>query len=293
MSESELQGFANAVWTANKKVIHETLQAWDAAGKTKELLRKRLVKVGQRCVVQGVLYNPVYNATALDAACSLGYTDTVNLLIQKGALTGNTSASCLTHAVTNSHTAVVNVLLSNGVDYTFKDTFGNNFLHVAVSVDVCTPELVHTLARAGVRASEANMYGESPLHYFAMFGSNEKTLRALLEYTDINLDVGSGPCVLVAAETLNSHNLRLMLRYGADPTVKWGGLDTFSTVATIPGTNVKTPCTDTLSTWFKVYTVTKLRSFPHNAVSFTNQVLECTTRLNDDVFKELVSYLEY
>lgn len=146
--------------------------------------------------------------TKLHSAASLGKTELINLLLDKGAdinARAKDGSSPLHLAVKRSHPAAVKLLFARGANPSAKDQEGNSPVHIAAELFV--PDMIKVLTDLGAMVNARNNENWTPLHLAANRGKREVVECLLSVGADINAVASNGWTPLKVAA--NSGHLQL------------------------------------------------------------------------------------
>jgi ankyrin repeat protein len=111
----------------------------------------------------------IYGKTPLHYACKNGHTEIVKLLIEAGVDIAVYGKTPLHYACKNGHTEIVKLLIEAGVIIT--DRYGKTPLHHACEKG--HTEIVKLLIEKGANVNATDRYGKTPLHYACKNGHTE------------------------------------------------------------------------------------------------------------------------
>lgn len=151
--------------------------------------------------------------TKLHSAASLGKSELVALLLDKGAdinAKAKDGSTPLHLAVKRSHPAVVKLLFSRGANPSAKDQEGNSPLHIAA--ELFTPDMLKVLVDLGAMVNARNNENWTPLHLAANRGKREVVEYLLGVAADVNAVASNGWTPLKVAANCGHLQLSEFLR---------------------------------------------------------------------------------
>lgn len=151
--------------------------------------------------------------TKLHSAASLGKTELIALLLDKGAdinAKAKDGSSPLHLAVKRSHAAAVKLLFARGANPSAKDQEGNAPLHVAA--ELYAPDMLKVLVDLGAMVNARNNENWTPLHLAANRGKREVVEYLLSVGADINAIAANGWTPLKVAANCGHLQLSEFLR---------------------------------------------------------------------------------
>ena len=127
---------------------------------------------------------------AVATAIAQNASNVLAMLIAKGADVKD--PGYLIAAIKKNNLANVSALLNAGVDVSYKDAQGNNFLHMAADAEA--DNVVNALATAGVKVNDINNAKDAPIHIAVTQGRGEVKLVEVFiaAGADINILNGAG-----------------------------------------------------------------------------------------------------
>jgi hypothetical protein len=151
--------------------------------------------------------------TKLHSAASLGKTELIALLLDKGAdinARAKDGSSPLHLAVKRSHPAAVKLLFARGANPSAKDQEGNSPVHIAAELFV--PDMIKVLTDLGAMVNARNNENWTPLHLAANRGKREVVECLLSVGADINAVAANGWTPLKVAANCGHLQLSELLR---------------------------------------------------------------------------------
>ena len=175
-----------------------TLQLIKASGNGDAEVAAKLIRKGASVNAQ------CGHLTALQAACSAGHVELVDLLIQSGANTNQADGVLLRIAATGGHEGVVDLLLDGNADVQRQmgDGSGRTALHSLVQSD-CMARIAPLLLQHGAAVDQSSVVG-SPLCWAASVGNDMSVKFLLKARAEVDLRVDSNTPLLGALIGMNT-----------------------------------------------------------------------------------------
>lgn len=167
----------------------------------------------------------VYGRTTLMDACTLGNTEMVVFLCERGwdvHAIDDVGSGCLFRAALRHESNIIEVLLKHGLDPEFKDSQGRTQLHIAsLDGEERTISMILEVARATVDSRDKE--GRTSLHLVSQEGVHQ-AIKCLLEHgADINSETLNGQTPLHLASLEGKESIvECLLHYGEGINVNSG-----------------------------------------------------------------------